>query len=98
MLFLSEGRLQEIEEILKDIEIVENSHTGKVDVGSIVDVEIEGMNSSFTIVGEMEANIGENKLSYQSPIGKALIGAKKGETVKVITPRGEVQYRIVDVK
>lgn len=94
-----EGRIQEIEQILKDVEVVEHEgKSDKVTVGSEVKVKIGEIISTFMIVGEMEADITENKLSYLSPIGKALLNAKKGQKVKVVTPRGQVEYIILEVK
>ena len=52
----------------------------------------------YTIVGSAEANPAEQKLSNESPVGKAIIGKKKGETVEVSAPRGSLKYKIMDVK
>ena len=52
----------------------------------------------YTIVGSAEANPAESKLSNESPVGKAIIGKKKGETVEVATPRGALKYKILDIQ
>ena len=52
----------------------------------------------YTIVGSAEANPAELKLSNESPVGKAIIGKKKGETVEVSAPRGSLKYKILDIK
>ena len=52
----------------------------------------------YTIVGSAEANPSESKLSNESPVGKAIIGKKKGETVEVVAPRGSLKYKILDIK
>ena len=52
----------------------------------------------YTIVGSAEANPSELKLSNESPVGKAIIGQKKGETVEVCGPRGSLKYKILDIK
>ena len=52
----------------------------------------------YFIVGSAEANPAERKLSNESPVGRAIIGRKKGETVEVATPRGSLKYKIMDVK
>jgi transcription elongation factor GreA len=53
----------------------------------------------YHIVGSAEANPSENKLSNESPVGKAILGKKKGETVEVLTPRGKaLKYKIMDIK
>jgi transcription elongation factor GreA len=52
----------------------------------------------YTIVGSAEADPSEQKLSNESPVGKAIIGKKKGETVEVSAPRGSLKYKILDIK
>ena len=52
----------------------------------------------YTIVGSAEANPAESKLSNESPVGRAIIGKKKGETVEVSAPRGSLKYKILDIK
>ncbi|MGH3061934.1 MAG: GreA/GreB family elongation factor, partial [Gaiellaceae bacterium] len=52
----------------------------------------------YTIVGSAEANPAEQKLSNESPVGKAIIGRKKGETVEVTAPRGSLKYKIMDIQ
>jgi transcription elongation factor GreA len=52
----------------------------------------------YAIVGSAEANPAENKLSNESPVGKAILGKKKGETVEVSAPRGSLKYKIMDIK
>ncbi|MBI5127637.1 transcription elongation factor GreA [Candidatus Roizmanbacteria bacterium] len=94
-----EGRIQEIEEILKTVEVVENhngSHT--VEVGTTVIVEAEGKQEMFQIVGEFEADPMNKKLSHTSPIGHALVGKRVGDLVEVEIPAGKIKYKIVDIK
>lgn len=94
-----EGRIQEIEEILKDVEIIENHISGnKVELGTSVIVEVNGTKELFQIVGEFEADPMSKKLSHTSPIGQALIGKKVGEWVEVDVPAGKIKYKIVDIK
>ena len=52
----------------------------------------------YRIVGSAEANPAENKLSNESPVGKAIIGKKKGETVEVVAPRGSMKFKILEIK
>jgi transcription elongation factor GreA len=52
----------------------------------------------YTIVGSAEANPAEHRLSNESPVGKAIIGKKKGETVEVSVPRGSLKFKIMDIK
>ena len=71
-----------------------------VQIGNIVkvhDMEFDE-DISYTIVGSTEVNLAENKISNESPLGKALIGAKKGDTVEVNAPAGIIKYKILDLK
>jgi transcription elongation factor GreA len=52
----------------------------------------------YHIVGSAEANPAENKLSNESPVGRAIMGRKKGEVVEVVAPRGSLKYKIMDIK
>lgn len=94
-----EGRIQEIEIILKQAKIATN-HNGShiIDVGSTVFVEVDGKKEIYQIVGEFEADPMNKKLSHTSPIGKALSGKKIGESVQVTIPAGTKTYKIIDIK
>lgn len=94
-----EDRIQQIEEILKDAVIVSDKHGVAIDVGSVVVLEkAGGKKVEYHIVGSEEADLANNKISYQSPIGGSIIGKHKGEEVLVQTPNGKVTYSIVEVK
>ncbi len=94
-----EGRIQEIEEILREVEIVENHSQGtQIELGTSVAVEVNGKKELFQIVGEFEADPMNQKLSHTSPIGQALIGKKEGEWVEVTVPAGKIKYKIVEIK
>ena len=85
-----EGRILELEEILKNVEVVENVKSSGVGFGNTVVVEdSEGAESEYTIVGAAEANFLENKISNESPIGAALFGKKTGDKVTFTTPGGQ---------
>lgn len=94
-----EGRILEIEEILKVVEVVENHNTAdKVEVGSSVAVEVGGKKELFQIVGEFEADPMNKKLSHTSPIGHALLSKKVGDWVEVEVPAGKIKYKIIQIK
>jgi transcription elongation factor GreA len=96
---LVEGRIAELEEILKNAKIVEEvQDKTTVQLGSSVVVEINGKKEKFEIVGEFEADPLNKKLSHTSPIGKALVGKKIGEWVEVEVPAGKIRYKIVEIK
>ena len=93
-----EGRIQEIEDIIKNAEIIAaaSGHSA-VTIGSTVVVKTNGSEKKYTIVGSNEANPAEGKISNESLVGKALLGKKAGEKVTVVTPAGEMEYTIVSI-
>jgi len=94
-----DGRILEIEEILKDVEIISNQANGNhIELGTSVTVEVNGKKELFQIVGEFEADPMSQKLSHTSPIGQALLGKKQGEWVTVEVPAGKIKYKIVEIK
>ena len=97
-----EARIEEIEKILKNSEVVVEDEVdlGTISVGckvKVYDVEYEE-EIEFKIVGSTEANSLEGKISNESPVGKALIGAKKGQTVKVEMPSGVMEYEVLEIE
>jgi len=89
-----EGRIAEIEHILKHAQVITNKSGGTVALGSKVHVELEQGEQHYVIVGSTEANPDEGKISDQSPIGRALLGRKAGEEVDVQVPSGTITYKI----
>jgi transcription elongation factor GreA len=87
-----EAKIAGLEEKLRSATVIDNSDLGtdQVRVGSIVHVKDEksGKSTKYTIVGSAEARPADNKLSNESPVGKALLGHKRGQTVSVQVPRG----------
>ncbi len=96
---LNEAKIAELEDMLRRAVVVEHSASrGQVDIGSQVAVEdASGKRLNFTIVGANEASPAENKISNESPLGKALLDHKKGEVVSVHTPKGVLEYKIIDI-
>jgi transcription elongation factor GreA len=98
-LALVEGRIQELESILKDAEITDHhADTLVVEIGNTVVIENEHGKNEFLIVGEYEADPMNKKLSHTSPIGKALLGKKLGDSVMIKIPAGTTTYKIVEVR
>ncbi|MGH2406689.1 MAG: transcription elongation factor GreA, partial [Candidatus Limnocylindrales bacterium] len=94
-----EGRVQAIEEQLRNVEIIEGgSDDGRVRLGSSVDVIHDGTAATFVVVGSRESDPAAGKVSSGSPIGAALIGGSAGDEVDVVTPSGPVRYQIVAVR
>ena len=77
---VAEGRILEIQEILKNAKVIRGGKRTKVDLGACVSLSLGGRKVEYTLVGPTEANPLEGKISNESPIGKALLGHKAGET------------------
>ena len=94
-----EGRIQEIEELLKNVEVIQNnSRNSIIALGSQVTVQINNHKEILQIVGEFETDPLNKKLSSTSPIGKALIGRKVGEEIEIQVPDGKLKYKILQIK
>lgn len=96
-----EGRIQELEEILKNYQIIENNGEphDMVRVGDWVTVSENGFEEEerYMLVGAAEADPANSRISNESPLGKALLGAKKGDVVRVNAPRGVLEFRVVKI-
>lgn len=92
-----EGRIAEIEEILQNSSIIKSKASDKVVVGSTVELQTGAKKVEYAIVGSVEADPLEGRISDESPIGKALLGKKVGDSVVIKTPSGEATYKIVKV-
>jgi transcription elongation factor GreA len=99
---LLEHRISQLEERLLSARVIEKKDIAKdvVSVGSKVKLRDIAANKTFEyhIVGSAEANPTEQKLSNESPVGKAIMGHKKGEVVEVAAPRGALKFKILDIK
>ena len=98
---LVEARIAEIESMLKNVKVIDESNikTDRIDVGNRVKVFDETFEEEveYIIVGSSESNPVEFKISDESPIGRALIGASLGETVKAETPGGDIVMKILEI-
>jgi transcription elongation factor GreA len=96
-----EHRIAMLEDRLRAAHVLEKKDIAKdvVSVGSLVRLKDIDANKTieYRIVGSAEANPSENKLSNESPVGKAIIGRKKGETVQVTAPRGALKFKIIAI-
>jgi transcription elongation factor GreA len=98
-----EGRIQELESKLSNAEIIDVTQleaNGKVVFGSTVELEDEdsGAKVTYQIVGEDEADIKQSRISYASPIARALMGKSEGDAVEVAAPAGKRNYEIIAVR
>lgn len=97
-LSFAEGRIREIEEMLKNFSVIPASETGgKVRIGTTVEVEVRGIKKSYKIVGASESNPMEGLISNESPLGSAFLDRTVGEDVEVETPGGTTTYKILGV-
>ena len=95
------ARIEELEELLKNVEVIDDTDTdpNTVSVGKTVklyDIELDE-EVVYTIVGTSEVNSLEGKISGESPVGKAIIGARVNEVVVAETPAGQFEYKILDI-
>lgn len=95
------GRIAELEDIIKKAKVIDETakeKTGEIIIGSIITVECNAKKEQVAVVSLDEADPMNNKISYQSPLGKALCGKSIGDEVEIETPRGKVKYKIISVK
>ena len=96
---LLETRIAQLEEILSRAQIIKPTQKSDfVVIGSTVFVEVDGEVDEFTIVGTVEADPAKKKISNESPVGSALLGAKIGEVVEVATAIVRAKYKILEIK
>lgn len=94
---LVETRVAEIEDILQNAEIIKNGNKSKVTLGSKVELNTNNKQVIYSIVGPVEADPLNGKISNESPIGVALFGKKVGDKATIVTPKGEVTYEIAQI-
>jgi transcription elongation factor GreA len=93
-----EGRIAQLEALIKNATIIDENHsTDHVQIGSTVTLKGDDGKQEFQIVGSAEARPADGKISNESPVGRALLGRKKGESVVVSAPAGDTTYTIVRI-
>ncbi|RMD48378.1 MAG: transcription elongation factor GreA [Ignavibacteria bacterium] len=99
---LLELKINKLEQMLSKAKVIDKSAIPEGEVGILSTVTVKNLkvNKTFkyTIVAPEEANLSEGKISFESPVGKALLGAKKGETVDAQVPAGVIKFEIIDVE
>ena len=94
-----EGRIQEIEAVLRTAIVVEKAHSDVVTIGSHVTVQEEGFDpETYDLVGAKEADSRNSKISNESPLGSALMDHKVGDVVQAETPGGTIKFKILKVE
>jgi transcription elongation factor GreA len=104
----NEGRILELQELIKGAVLIKPTPKGrkKIQIGSVIEVKLISGGSgkaiqkrqSFRIVGSQEANPSQGKISNESPLGQAFFGRQLGDIIEVITPKGKVKYKIVNIR
>jgi len=94
---LLETRIAEIEDIINNADIIKAGKKTSVDLGSKVELKTGSKKVVYTVVGPVEANPLEGKISNESPIGMALYGKKVGDKISIDTPKGGISYDIVSI-
>lgn len=94
-----EGRIDELESVIKTAKVVsgDGSKSG-VGVGTKVTVRVNGVKTTFEIVGEWEADLTQKKISHTSPLGSSLVGKEVGEKFEVDAPAGKIKYEVVAIE
>lgn len=95
---LLETRIGEIEDILNHADIIKPTKGSTINLGSHVDVKVGKKTVSYIIVGPVEADPLEGRISNESPIGSALFGKKVGDSVTIETPKGPVTYTVAQIR
>lgn len=93
-----EGRIGDLEAILKKARVVKKKSDGKVELGSRVKLKTNGQEESYLIISETEADSASGKISVVSPLGRELLGKKAGETIEIEAPVGRVVYTVLEVE
>ncbi|MCR4278403.1 MAG: transcription elongation factor GreA [bacterium] len=94
-----DGRIFSMKERIKNVVVIESgSKDGVISLGSVVHLQVDGEEKTYTILGPQEADPSRNCISHLSPLGSALIGKKAKDVVEVHMPNGDVrEYRVIDI-
>ncbi|MCR4280366.1 MAG: transcription elongation factor GreA [Candidatus Komeilibacteria bacterium] len=94
----NEGRLMEIEQMLKEAKIVNKNDNSSISIGSTVKLKLDDSEVTYTIAGATEADPAAGLISCESPLGTAFIGKSVGDEVQVETPAGILSYKVLSIK
>lgn len=95
---LLETRIAEIDDILANAELIKATKRSTIGLGSTVDLKLGNKSITYTLVGPVEADPLEGRISNESPIGVALLGRKVDEVATISTPKGDTTYKIVGIR
>ena len=94
----NEGRIAELEELIRNASIISKQFTETVELGATVEAQGDEGVKSFTIVGSQEADPAQGRISNESPVGRMFLGHHKNDIVEAKTPKGMVRYKILSIK
>lgn len=93
-----EGRISKIEDVLLNASVISTPKSkDTVEFGNTVELKDDGKTFTYTVVGSLESDPGAGKISHESPLGKALLGAKVDDTVEITTPNGQRECKITKI-
>ena len=93
------GRIDELEKIIKSAKIISSQkNSNKVEIGSTIVVQADKETETICLVAPSESDFLAGKISYQSPLGQALLGRLKGEEVEIECPNKKIKYKILEIK
>jgi len=95
---LNEMRIQELETLVRTAEIIKEHHDGKIGPGNKVKVKSGTRTEIFTIVSPEGVDLAKKKISYESPLGRALLGKKVGNEFAISAPKGKIKYKIIKIE
>lgn len=93
----NEQKIKELRETIADAKVIEKKDTDEVQLGSSVRLKTGGEEVEYQVVAVEEADIADNRISVDSPLGEKLLGKKEGEAVAIETAKGETEYEILEV-
>jgi transcription elongation factor GreA len=92
-----ERRIKELRETIAQAKIIKKEKGDKVQIGSLVFLKSKEQEEKFQLVGPEESNILEGKISFESPLGSSILGKKQGDVLKIDTPEGKKEYKIIKI-
>lgn len=93
-----EQEIADLEATIKNAQVITKASNGAVSIGNTVKLDCDGREREYRIVGSNEADPLSGKISNESPMGQALLGCKKGDTVVIPTPAGDKECRVITIK
>lgn len=93
-----EARIKQLKEIISQAKLIKKAEGNKVQIGSSVFLKSKEGREKFQLVGSEETDILQGKISFESPLGSAILNKKEGEVVRISTPEGEKEYKIIKIE